>query len=146
MNVQEYNAAVTPINKKIEELTSAMVSKVHQLISENDEALVSLILDDEFQFYSVDGKLLSKKTENLAVELFNYGGEKIYYDSTQNNLVYFESTDFDVDLANELPDSLLEQIFQDKEHFNQAVHVIGLSGILESNLAHKKALLEHLQD
>ncbi|CAJ1225015.1 hypothetical protein LZY01_16370 [Levilactobacillus zymae] len=143
MNIEEYRQTITPLNKEINYQTSQMANQVYKLAKENNDDLKQLIVDPDFNFYNINGKFLS--TETMSVELFSYGNEKIYFDTSREKIVYYQ---YDSSIQMKLPQpvskELLCSMFEDIDCYKNAVHVLGLSGVLELSVKERSDILKSI--
>lgn len=144
MDYEEYQTKVIMLDNTIKNITSKMIDTIHQDIIKNKELLSKLIIDTDFDFISLDDHLLDRKTDQLAIELFRYGQEVIYYSALESDIVYFQNTSYDVEVSQLVSDELLVKMFETKDLFKKVHHVTGISGILEKNLNFKRTIIEDL--
>ncbi len=145
MDLQEYQHQLAPLKKQISELTSTMVSEVRLLIEKNIKELQYLIVDDDFTFWSTQDKFL-QKTNVTSLELFSYGGTKIYFESSSGSISFFEhDPNTQIGLPTPISNAVLNKIFEDPNLYKEAIHIFGLTGILESDLRMRSETLAALQ-
>ncbi|MCM0601499.1 hypothetical protein, partial [Periweissella ghanensis] len=101
------------------------------------------IMSPDFNLIARDGSQI-KVQNTFYIELSPQSG--VFLDSTEGKIIVFEyMSDIDYNMPQELNDDFLYDAFQDSNFFKDVMHIIGLDGIQEANLAYQQQKLSSLK-